>query len=76
MPAIRIKNSTKERLSERPCKEYEIPSHTIRCAQEPRLAKSAWLAPVSESVVDTDERIRGVARGERIFSVVVQNRKT
>ena len=64
-------------LSRSPRNKYEIASITIRCAQEPRLARSAWLAPVSESVVDIDERIRGVAgRRERIFTAAVQNRRT
>ncbi len=52
-PTTILNNSPKERLLPGPLNKHEVPSNAIPCAQEPRLAKSAWLAPGSEFVTET-----------------------
>jgi predicted transcriptional regulator len=56
---------------------HEVPSNPIRCAQEPRLARSAWLAPLSRFfVVEVWKPDSKFARGHAIVATVPSGRET
>jgi hypothetical protein len=52
-------------------KPHETPQYPIRCAQEPRLAKSPWLAPRSRFViVEVRETVSSLAAGQFIAACI------